>query len=138
LTSYVVDASVVVKWYFPEIHEAAALRLRSEANILIAPGLLLAEFGNVALKFHRRGEISLPNIQLALAAIHQRVTLAQLETLAPSAAAIAVTYQRSLYDALYVTLAIEEECPLVTADRKLYDAIAPSLPGAMLWIEDVA
>ena len=46
----VVDASVAIKWFVPEIHSDAALRLRGEAYELIAPDLLILEIGNILWK----------------------------------------------------------------------------------------
>ena len=53
------------------------------------------------------------------------------------AMSIALRFNRSIYDSLYVALAFQEDCALVTADRRLYDALAISYPETMLWIEDV-
>ncbi|MEP7215400.1 MAG: type II toxin-antitoxin system VapC family toxin [Anaerolineaceae bacterium] len=53
------------------------------------------------------------------------------------AMSIALRFNRSIYDSLYVALALQERCALVTADRRLYDAVAPSYLETMLWIEDV-
>jgi predicted nucleic acid-binding protein len=44
---YVVDASVAVKWFVPEIHSAEALRLLSSDCELLAPDLLPSELGNI-------------------------------------------------------------------------------------------
>ena len=53
----VVDASVAVKWFLPEIHSRAAGRLLSEALDLIAPDLIWSELGNVLWKRWRRREL---------------------------------------------------------------------------------
>ncbi len=57
--------------------------------------------------------------------------------LTTQACGLALDHDRSVYDALYVALAVDEGCQLVTADRRLYNALAPHLPETMLWIEDV-
>jgi predicted nucleic acid-binding protein len=43
MSVFVVDASVVVKWFVPEVYSEAAKRLLSEANDYFAPDLLFAE-----------------------------------------------------------------------------------------------
>ena len=43
----VIDASVAVKWFVPEIHSAAAARLLEPEIVLCAPDLIGPEFGNV-------------------------------------------------------------------------------------------
>jgi predicted nucleic acid-binding protein len=47
LTGFVVDASVALKWFLPEVHSDAAARLLREGYRLHAPDLIRAEFGNV-------------------------------------------------------------------------------------------
>jgi predicted nucleic acid-binding protein len=43
----------------------------------------------------------------------------------------------SVYDAIYVALAIAEDAWLVTADRKLHDRIsATPLKKSLRWVED--
>ena len=47
MSLFVVDASVAIKWFFPEIHGDAALRLLEGEHRLHAPDLIYSEFGNV-------------------------------------------------------------------------------------------
>ena len=42
---YVVDACVGIKWYVPEIHKDAALRLHNPAYQLHVPAFFLLEIG---------------------------------------------------------------------------------------------
>lgn len=46
----VVDASVVVKWFVPEIHSAPAARLLDSDVVLYAPDLIGSEVGNTLRK----------------------------------------------------------------------------------------
>jgi len=43
----VVDASVVVKWFLPEVLAEAALRVAQQENGFVAPEFLAAEFASV-------------------------------------------------------------------------------------------
>jgi predicted nucleic acid-binding protein len=138
VTRLIVDASVIAKWFLLEEYSSHAVRLIGPDRHLLAPDLVLSELANTLLKANRRGDIPAHYISRSLTTVRELVQIVAAQTLVDDAVRIALAYQRSAYDALYVALAIEEQCPLVTADRKLYDAIAPSLPGAMLWIEDVA
>jgi predicted nucleic acid-binding protein len=45
---------------------------------------------------------------------------------------VAVTYKRSVYDAMYVALSVQEQCPLVTADEKLVNAVGADFPNVVL------
>jgi predicted nucleic acid-binding protein len=58
VTEYVIDASVAIKWFVPEILEAAAKRWLDPSHILYAPDLLASEFGNILWKKTRQKEIT--------------------------------------------------------------------------------
>lgn len=50
---------------------------------------------------------------------------------------LAIEFGRSVYDSLYVALAVAEECVLVTADGKLHAVISASpLSAHVGWVED--
>src|SRR5207302_11151721 len=55
---FVVDASVAIKWFVPEVHAASASRLLDPANALHAPDLIFPEVGNILWKKVRRGELT--------------------------------------------------------------------------------
>jgi predicted nucleic acid-binding protein len=72
----------------------------------------------------------------ALAAIPLEVYPSQ--PMMPAAFEIACTTGRTVYDSVYLALAVLKECPLVTADRKLYDALgAGRFARRLLWITEV-
>lgn len=137
MTRLVVDASVIAKWFLLEEHAGYATRLINWDAHLAAPDLLLSELANVLVKAYRRADIPAPYIADSIAITRDLVSILPSADLVNESVRIALTYQCSPYDALYVALAIQEQCPLVTADRRLYDAIAPPLPDTMLWVEDV-
>jgi predicted nucleic acid-binding protein len=133
----VVDASVVIKWFLPEVLAEAALRLAASDRVFLAPELLGAEFANALWKKRLRREVE----GSAAAGILENFRRLSIETFAlmpllPSAFAIASAAGHSVYDCLYVALAEREDCPLVTADRRFYEAFAGGHLGhRMLWIE---
>ena len=121
------DASVAIKWLLPEVHSEAALRLLSPDHSLIAPDLFFAEVGNVLWKRVSRGEVTVTQARAALEAllaVPLQVHRSQL--LMPLALEIACGTRRSVYDSLYLAAAVLGGCPLVTADRKLHDAVRKS------------
>ncbi len=58
VTAFVVDASLVVKWFIPEVHSAAARRWLDTSHEYIAPDLVFPEVGNAIWKKVRRGEFT--------------------------------------------------------------------------------
>lgn len=121
----VVDASVAAKWFFPEQHARAALRLLDGKHRLLAPDLIRSEFGNVAWKNHRRGLITTDE---AAEIMHQFLLLPleiyDSDTLIVSAVELAMATGRTVYDSLYVALAIDSKAVFVTADQRLANALA--------------
>jgi predicted nucleic acid-binding protein len=140
LTRLVVDASVVVKWFVPEVHAEAARGLLREDFSLSCPDLVRAEVGNVLWKKWRRDQLSSEAVEGILRDL-ENFTLA-IETSEPLMGAawnVARVYDRSFYDGLYVALAERAGCPLVTADRKLHNALKDgAYSDSVLWVGDVS
>jgi predicted nucleic acid-binding protein len=139
VSRFVVDASVAVKWFLSEVHADAALPLLTGGHALLVPDLLFPEVANILWKRIGRGEMT----DAQAAAILQTLGSLPLQVsaswpLALLALEIACGTRRTVYDSLYLALAVRENCPMVTADRKLYDMIriGPLSPH-IVWVEDV-
>ncbi len=127
---YVVDASVIVKWFLhhQEADRDRALALRdlhiSGRSTIYLPRLALLEVLN-AIRFSPKaaeedGETALEALQdLNLETKTVDVTLLR------KANAIAWAYKITIYDALYVALAEQVGYPLITAD----DVLVKKLKG---------
>ena len=139
MTRFVVDASVAVKWLIPEVHSEDAERLLLEGFELSAPDLIRAEVGNIIWKRWRKGEISPERARFALQIFRgYSLEVHSSEVLLAEAWEIAHTFNRSFYDSLYLALAVYQECPMVTADRRLYNAIKQASPEfSILWVEEI-
>jgi len=121
----VVDASVAVKWYVPETgSQRAQVVLKSQAHLL-APDLILPEIGNILWKKVRRGELTLGDAEIITAALTAScpVQLISSSGLLTAALQIAAAYDRSVYDSLYLALARQTGCQLVTADERLANSL---------------
>ena len=139
MTVYVADASVAAKWFLrQEEHAVQSNYLLSARHQLFAPTLLPAEIASVVLRRVRRGELPEGQVARISRVIGLLVNLVPIPGLIAEASRIAVMYGTSVYDALYVALAADMKCAVVTADRRLLDAVRPHLPHAVTWVEDVA
>jgi predicted nucleic acid-binding protein len=133
---FVLDASVAAKWFLPAegetlTDEALDLLYRYTTGQirLIVPDLFWAEFANILWKAVRQGRWTKDAADTAIAAMRDRnlptvPSLALLE----AAFAIANTFQRTVYDSLYVALAVISKAQLLTADERLAHALAATLP----------
>lgn len=133
----VVDASIAFKWLVPETHSEDALRL-IQVRVLLAPSHLPVEVANAVWKNMRRGLIPSDLGTSALAELLRfPISYVDSRELLAQAFSLATRYDRSIYDALYVVLALQHQCPLVTADLRLFNALSKPFPETMLWIEDI-
>ena len=139
MSLFVVDASIAIKWFFPEIHGDAALRLLEREHRLHAPDLTYSDFGNVLWKRFRKNQISIKEASAtieALLAVPFQVQPTQ--SLIPLALEIACATHRTVYDSLYVAAATVHQALFVTADSRLYNALKQGPFSAhLLWVEDI-
>jgi predicted nucleic acid-binding protein len=140
LSAYVLDASVAAKWYLPagdEPLQAEARWILDEHRRgrieLLAPDLLWPEVGSVLRKAVRRGRIRRSRAEESMAAfLEQGVATQSSQPLLGSAFSIACDLNQSIYDAIYVALGISLNMPVVTADRRMYQAFGREF--AMRWL----
>lgn len=134
----VVDASVAIKWFVPEVHSLAAARLLDSDILLCAPDLIGPEVGNTLWKKVRRTDITREQADKILAAFDNLpLEVHPTSVLLPAAFDLAVALDRSFYDSLYLALAVAEDCGLITADAKFHSALkTSSLGGRVHWVED--
>jgi predicted nucleic acid-binding protein len=129
---FVVDASVVVKWFVPEIRSDAARRLLVLPHEYVAPDLLFAETANTIWKKTRRGDLTAEEGRQLVADIRQiAVETVSCRALAEDAQALANVTGRTVYDSMYVALAVRLSTRLITADERLEAALKkiPAMAG---------
>jgi predicted nucleic acid-binding protein len=124
VSTYVVDASVVVKWFVPEVHSDRARRLLDAAHEYIAPDLLFAETANTIWKKIRRQELTVAEGRRLVADMSGiAVQTVSCRSLAEDAHALANATGRTVYDCMYVALAVRLNTRSITADDRLATAL---------------
>ncbi len=132
----VVDASVVAKWFLPAkgetlvdeafhlLHQYAAGEIR-----FLVPDLFWAELGNLFWKAVHQKRWPQTSAETALRALAGRkLPTVSSPVLLDLALRIAVAFDRTVHDSLYIALAVQSKAQLVTADERLANAVAASLP----------
>jgi predicted nucleic acid-binding protein len=139
VSAYVLDASVVVKWFLPEPWAEAARRLRKADLECHSPDLLLLETCNALWKHIIKGNLDIAVAREAVEALAVApISLWGAKPLFADAFELAWKTGRSVYDCTYLALAIRRELPLVTADRRFYDAIKlGAFARHLLWVEEI-
>jgi predicted nucleic acid-binding protein len=130
---YVLDASVAVSWVLPETNSPKAVRLRNEfrnhLHELIAPDIFPGEVANGLTRAERKKIIQPPQGTKRFVAVMRFVPDLHLYLpLLPKAFAISSAMRVAVYDCLYVALAEQEGCELVTADEKLVNSLKGKYP----------
>lgn len=138
---YVVDASVVIKWFIPEIYWEQASRLQNypESSLSI-PDFAQLECTSILSKKVRRKEIKIEQAnQIQDLLLHMPVQMHPWQDLLLDAGQVAHETYRSVYDCLYLVLAKRVNAKMVTADKKLYLSLKDSKEWGdyLLWIEDI-
>lgn len=136
MTSYVLDASVAAKWFLPRVSEPlfeeASELLREYAagrTTLLVPELFWAEFGNIMWKAARLNRISGAAGERAVSAVRElSFPSTAASVLLESSYSIAISFDLTVYDAMYVALAVQRNAPLVTADHRLAQTVAAHFP----------
>jgi predicted nucleic acid-binding protein len=138
VTRLVVDSSIVIKWSVPEVHSADALRYLDPDLERDAPELLRVEISNILWKKVGRNELTREQAELIAADVGQAdVTIQPMGPLFGRALQITLETGRSAYDSMYLALAEALSTRVVTADRRLYNALQNGpFARLVLWVED--
>ncbi len=136
MTSVVFDASVAAKWCLPAAGEPLAeealdllKRYVSGELQIVVPDLFWPELGNILWKAVRQGRTSRGSAREAISVMRDRgLPTIPSPDLIEDALAIALRFERTVYDGVYVAAAIAQNTTLITADERLANALGGHLP----------
>jgi predicted nucleic acid-binding protein len=121
---YVLDSSVALKWVLPEADTAKALQLRVDfrngVHELIAPDFFPIETAHALTRAERQRRIP----QGSGWGLWQKImsdcpTMLPWNVLMPRAFDLSSRMRVGVYDCVYIALAEQERCRVVTADQRL-------------------
>lgn len=124
--SFVLDSSVLIKWFSNEENTATAIEIRDsyvKGNAGIAcPDLIIYEIAN-ALRYNKAlKEEDIKDSINSLLAIGINI-IVPTKSVMESAISIAFEYNITIYDACFVALAKELNFIYITADEKLHNKV---------------
>jgi predicted nucleic acid-binding protein len=130
---YVLDSNIALKWVLPEPDSVKAIQLRDECrngvHELFAPDVFPIEVGHALTRAERQKRITPPHGWFFWQGIMAYCPgLFASIPLMPRAYAISSQMRVGIYDCLYVALAEQEQCQLVTADDKLIKNLGMQFP----------
>jgi len=130
------DVSVAAKWvlrgpeehFVPEARELLRQLVKGEIQFVV-PDLFWVEIGNVLWKAVRSGRCTRPTAESGLREIkEQGLITTPSYVLIEAALDIAIRFNRTVYDSIYVALASKHGAQLITADERLANALAAHFP----------
>jgi predicted nucleic acid-binding protein len=128
---YVLDSSVGIKWVMNEVDSDKARRIRDDFRNaileLLAPDCYVLEAAHGLTKAERRGIVTdsgrlWDELMLDCPDLYHSITLMV------RAIQISRQFRHGVYDCLYVALAEQEGCELLTADARLTNNLQPTFP----------
>ena len=133
----VIDSSVVLKWVLNETDSEAAQWIlddyREDSVNLIAPSLMHAEVGNVLAKLVRGRKLTLAQGETCFRMVREHSpALYDSPAIWEVALQIAIMHRQSYYDCLFLALALDQRCGLVTADEKFCRGMRHAFPALQL------
>jgi predicted nucleic acid-binding protein len=120
VNAYVLDTSVAVAWYLEEAFSASARlwqeRLLTGKVILVVPSLHYWEFANVLRTLVQRRELP-DTLAREIYELHMDAPLERAEPEEKGVLDIALKYGATAYDAVYISLCLSRDIPLITAEK---------------------
>jgi predicted nucleic acid-binding protein len=123
----VVDANVAIKWFVQQQGSDDAGRVQAYQGPLIAPAMLISEATNGIWRHVAHGDLTESNAKAAVTGLPKWFDeLVEDQLLASSALDLAIELNYAPYDCFYLVLAMRRAAPLVTADKRLINRLAPT------------
>jgi len=122
--SFVLDSSVIIKWFCEEEDTVLSLKFRAGytkgTTTIALPDLLIYEIAN-SLRYNKKlSEKDVKDSINSIMAMNLDI-LVPTKNVVESAISIAFEYDITIYDAYFIALAKELKYTFVTADEKLYE-----------------
>lgn len=142
MRGFVVDAGVAIKWLVDEPQSYKGAKLLEDGLLLAAPGLINAESANTPWAIVRHGRLGSADMREALDLLADAplIVPSSMKQLMPAAARLAADLDHPVYNCMYLALAIQEQRPVVSADRRFCNVVRehPYLAKQMPPLESLA
>ena len=140
MNTFVVDASVAVKWVVPEEGSQFAEQLVTGGAVLHAPAFIFLELANILWKWMRAGELAQAEAtDLMIRLRRAPLILWRGEEPLAETLSLAKELDHAVYDCAYLALTLELDAVYVTADRRFWRKTQgrPELADRVLRLEDL-
>jgi predicted nucleic acid-binding protein len=129
MANLVLDASAVIRIIEGADASASFQEAVLQADLVLAPELMLTEVANALWKLQRAGQLMPEGVQLRLSRAAELVDVIEPDRhLQVEALALACHLDHPVYDCMYLALARREAAALLTADQRLQRLAGQVLP----------
>lgn len=139
VVKWVIDANVAIKWVLPEIDSDIALSiLDDDQAVLLVPDFFFSEVTNILWKSIQKQGLSLEKARMSLEVIKQvDFKVFNSYDLAIQALELSVQVKQAVYDCIYLALAINNNCQMITADERFINAVQQnSNISSLCWLKN--
>ena len=125
MKKFVIDGSIAIKWYIPEPYSKPSLLYldlyKQNQALLMAPDLIITEVGSVLWKKASLEEITDEDARQIsnLFANYCPLKIYSGNKLLPTAMELSLGLNLTIYDSLYLALAISEKATMITANNEI-------------------
>ena len=121
---FVVGASVAMKWFVPERYSEEAAKWLERDVELFSPDLTVVEIGALLFEKTQKEEISVREARDILAAFGSvPMKIVPSSDYLELAFEVAEDLSLDFYDCIYFAVGMRLGCPVLTADRQLYETL---------------
>jgi predicted nucleic acid-binding protein len=125
VNTWVVDASVALKWFVPEQLSDLAEEFYNAGYRLVAPRLIATEMANALVRKTMQGAITHRDATIHLRLLKKlQLELIEFDDLVDAAFENACALRHPIYDLIYLETARRLDAQLVTADRRFTAKLA--------------
>jgi predicted nucleic acid-binding protein len=116
---YIVDASVAIKWFLQEEGREEAIDFYKKTKQILAPDFIIIEMMNILWKKKMRGEITEFHAQKIAESLNNKFDkLMSSKKLSKTAFKLSIELNHSIYDCLYLAMAVDLKAVFISADEK--------------------
>lgn len=127
MKSLVLDTSVAIAWFLPETFSSEArkwrVRMMEKEVEFYVPNLHFYEFGNVLRKYVLFRDIS-EKVAQEIFLLHLESPLKKITPNNSELLKTSLKYNSTIYDAVYISAALDLQAPLLTAERATREWVA--------------
>ena len=125
MPTFIVDASVAVKWVLREADSDRAAAFAASGANMLAPDILVIEAANALRKAESTGVVSRSFAENALAGLRSIFDpLIVSADLIDTAFAEAIDLKHPIYDCIYLAASVRLNAPLITSDAAFVAKLA--------------